>query len=235
MAFPSSELLSNKQAANVKGRILMATLKDLKQAVIEGEEEEVESLTQDAIDEGIDVQEILNDGLLAGMDVVGKEFKEGSMFVPEVMMTAAAMKAGVDIIKPLLGDAGAGEKKGTIVLGTVAGDLHDIGKKLVAILFDSQGYEVIDLGFDVPVENFVEAAESNSADVIGMSALLTTTMPVMGEVVQALDSAGVRDKYKVIIGGAPVTQEFSDEIGADGYSADAQSAVELADSLLGLA
>lgn len=213
----------------------MSTLKDLKDAVIDGKEEDVEELTRQAIDEGIDASEILSDGLLAGMDVVGKAFKAGDMFVPEVMMTADAMKVGVEMIRPMLGAGTGDEKKGKIVLGTVAGDLHDIGKKLVAILFDSQGYEVIDLGFDVPVENFVEAAEANSADLIGMSALLTTTMPVMGEVVAALNDAGVRDKYKVIIGGAPVTQEFSDEIGADGYTADAQSAVDFANELLGIA
>lgn len=210
----------------------MATLDKLKDAVIDGEDELVEELTQKAIDEGLDVQVILNEGLVGGMDVVGQAFKKGEMFVPEVMMTAAAMKAGVDLLRPLLGAGGDVKKKGTIVLGTVEGDLHDIGKKLVAIMFDSQGYNVIDCGMDVPIDTFISEAESNNADVIGMSALLTTTMPVMGKLVEELNSRGIRDKYKVIIGGAPVTQAYSDEIGADGFSPDAQSAVDLANSLI---
>ncbi len=212
----------------------MATLDDLKKAVIDGEDVLVEELTQKAIDEGVSPEVILNDGLIGGMDVVGQAFKDGTMFVPEVMMTAAAMKCGVELLRPLLGGKEQAGKKGTIVLGTVEGDLHDIGKKLVAIMFDSQGYNVIDCGMDVPVDTFITEAESNGASVIGMSALLTTTMPVMGQLIDELKARGIRDKYKVIIGGAPITQEYSDEIGADGYSTDAQSAVELANRLIGV-
>jgi 5-methyltetrahydrofolate--homocysteine methyltransferase len=211
----------------------MSTLKDLKDAVMSGEEEDVAELTQQAIDEGIAADEILNDGLIAGMNVVGKKFKDGEMFVPEVLMTAAAMKEGVELIRPLLGaGAEAASKKATIVLATVEGDLHDIGKNLVVIMFDSQGYNAVNAGMDVPPDDIIQAAIDNDAQIIGLSALLTTTMPVMKEVVDKLKERGLRDRFKVIIGGAPVTQEFSDEIGADGYSADAQSAVDLAESLL---
>lgn len=212
----------------------MSTLTDLKNAVIEGEDEITLELTQQAIDEGVEPLEIISDGLIAGMDVVGKRFKDGEMFVPEVLMTATAMKGGIELVKPLLAE-GSLESRATVVMGTVHGDLHDIGKNLVAIMFDSQGYNVIDAGMDVPVEKFISCIKENDAVLVGLSALLTTTMPVMSEVVKALEAEGLRDKVKVIIGGAPVTQAYADEIGADGYSPDAPSAVELADRLLELA
>lgn len=211
----------------------MSTLSELKDAVIDGDDELVLELTKKAVDEGSDPMEIINDGLIGGMNVVGKEFKEGTMFVPQVLMTANAMKMGVEELRPLLKE-GDISSKATVVFGTVKGDLHDIGKNLVAIMFDSQGYEVINVGMDVPTEKFIEAVKEHNATLVGMSALLTTTMPEMPIVIKALEEAGLRDQVKVIIGGAPVTQEYSDEIGADGYSPDAQSAVELADKLLGL-
>lgn len=208
----------------------MAILDDLKQATMDGEEELVIELTQKAIDEGIDPMEIINDGLIAGMGVVGARFKAGEMFVPQVLMTANAMKGGVELATALLGGESATDKP-TVVLGTVEGDLHDIGKNLVVIMFEAQGYDVIDVGMDVSVDTFINAAKENDAKLIGMSALLTTTMPVMPALIEKLKEEGIRDDYKVIIGGAPVTQEYADEIGADGYSADAQSAVELSESL----
>ena len=211
----------------------MLTLSELKNAVIDGDDEKTLELTKKAADEGAEPMKIINDGLIAGMSVVGKEFKEGNMFVPQVLMTANAMKGGVEYLRPMLKEDEA-SGKATVVMGTVRGDLHDIGKNLVAIMFDSQGYDVVNVGTDVSAEKFIEAVKENDAVLVGMSALLTTTMPEMSVVIDAFKGASLRDKVKVIIGGAPVTQEYADEIGADGYSADAQSAVELADGLLSL-
>jgi len=165
------------------------------------------------------------------MNVVGEKFKNNEFYVPEVLIAARAMHGGMDIVKPLLADSGA-VSKGKVVIGTVKGDLHDIGKNLVAMMLEGGGFDVIDLEVDVPAEKFVEAAQSQSAHVIALSALLTTTMPGMKDTIDALAEAGLRDSVKVIIGGAPVTQNYSDEIGADGYAPDAASAVDLVRSLL---
>ncbi|MDI3517121.1 MAG: hypothetical protein PWP09_1187 [Thermotogota bacterium] len=204
----------------------METLRKLRDSLIEGEVEEVKRYTRQALDEGIPAKTILDQGLVAGMDVVGVKFREGEYFLPEVLLCAKAMHAGLDILKPLL--AGEGEKSvGTIVLGTVKGDLHDIGKRIVKAMLEGAGYEVIDIGVDVDAEKFVENVKKYKPLVLGMSALLTTTMRYMKTVIDALQDEGIRDKVKIIVGGAPVNEEFAKLIGADGYAPNASEAVDL--------
>lgn len=210
----------------------MAILEDIALAVEKGDEVSVGELTQKAVSEGIAATEILDNGLVAGMNVVGEKFKNNEVFIPEVLVSARAMKAGMKIVRPLLAEANVASK-GTIVVGTVKGDLHDIGKNIVGMLLEGAGYQVVDLGTDVTREQFMEVVEKQSAGVIGMSALLTTTMTYMKDVIQAVDDAGLRDKVKVIIGGAPITQSYADEIKADGYAPDAASAVDLVKGILG--
>ncbi len=209
----------------------MADLQALAEAVIAGNRDETVRLTQAAVDEGVDVQDIINQGLIAGMNVVGEKFKNNEFYVPEVLIAARAMHAGMDVIKPLIAESDI-QPRGKIVIGTVKGDLHDIGKNLVKMMLEGGGYEVIDLEVDVPPEKFVEAVNEQAPQILALSALLTTTMPAMKDTIDALSDAGVRDKVKVMIGGAPVTQSYADEIGADGYAPDAASAVDLANSLL---
>ncbi len=208
----------------------MADLQALAEAVINGQKEEAERLTQEAIDEGVRPGMIINEGLIAGMSVVGEKFKNNEFYVPEVLIAARAMQSAMNHVKPLLVE-GEIEARGTVAIGTVKGDLHDIGKNLVAMMLEGGGYDIIDLEVDVSPEQFVEAAEGG-ANVIALSALLTTTMPSMKDTVDALVEAGIRDQVKVIIGGAPVTQSYADEIGADGYAPDAASAVDLVGELL---
>ena len=174
---------------------------------------------------------IISEGLIAGMSVVGKKFKAGDMFMPEVLMSAKAMAAGIEIVKPLIAEEDV-PTSGKVVIGTVEGDLHDIGKNLVVIMLESSGYEVVNLGVDIPPQKFVEAVREHKPQVLGLSALLTTTMLAMKDTIDELKEAGVRGDLKVIIGGAPVTADFAEEIGADGYAPDGPSAVELADKLL---
>lgn len=212
---------------------MSAVLDYIKNSVIAGDDEKILQDVQMAIDMKEDPITIINDGLIAGMNEVGVRFKSGDMFVPEVLLAAQTMHAGVTLVQPLIKE-GDMPNKGTIVLGTVKGDLHDIGKKLVAMMFDSNGYTVIDVGFDVPTEKFVAAVKENNADLIGMSALLTTTMLEMGKVVEALKAAGLRDQVKILIGGAPVTAEYAKEIGADAYAPDAGTGTELANKFLGV-
>jgi 5-methyltetrahydrofolate--homocysteine methyltransferase len=207
-------------------------LSTISTAVIEGNLDDMVDLTEDALDEGLDAQEILNQGLMSGMDYVGAEFKAGNMFVPEVLRSARAMQASMDILKPLLAESGV-KMMGKILLGTVKGDLHDIGKNLVGMMCEGAGFEVKDLGKDVAPESFVEAVKEFEPDVLGMSALLTTTMRAMEHTIKALEEAGVRDKVKVMVGGAPVTQSFADQIGADGYASNAASAAEMARKFVG--
>jgi 5-methyltetrahydrofolate--homocysteine methyltransferase len=202
-------------------------LSEISTAVIEGNVDDIEELTDDALDEGLDAKQILDEGLMPGMDHVGVEFKAGNMFVPEVLRSARVMHASMDIIKPLLA-ASDTKMAGKVLLGTVKGDLHDIGKNLVAMMCEGAGFEVKDLGKDITPEQFVDAVKEFEPDVVGMSALLTTTMRSMEHTIKALEEAGVRDKVKVMIGGAPVTQSFADQIGADGYASNAASAAELA-------
>ena len=211
----------------------MADLKALAEAIISGNQEEARRLTQQALDEGVPAEQVLNEGLIAGMQVVGEKFKRNEFYVPEVLIAARAMKAAMELLRPLLAQSNAATR-GTVVIGTVRGDLHDIGKNLVAMMLEGGGFRVVDLGVDVAPEKFAEAVQAENAQIVGLSALLTTTMPAMKDTIEALEQAGVRDKVKVIIGGAPVTQEYADEIGADGYAPDAASAVDKAKELLGV-
>ena len=203
----------------------------LSNSVIQGNAAEVAELTREAVDEEVKPTEIINQGLINGMNVVGKRFKAGDMFVPEVLMAAKAMKGGMELVQPLLVE-GEMEEAGRVVLGTVAGDLHDIGKNLVGMMMESGGLEVTDLGTDVEADEFVECIREVKPHVLGMSALLTTTMLEMKDVIEVLEEEGLRDDVKVIVGGAPVTREFADEIGADGWAPDAASAKDLAFELL---
>ena len=204
----------------------MADFEKLSESVIKGEEEKVKELVQEAINDGLEPSEIINQGLISGMNVVGKRFKEGDMFVPEVLLSARSMKGGMELVKPLLVE-GEMEEAGIVLLGTVEGDLHDIGKNLVGMMMESGGLEVINLGTDVTAEEFAEAVREHKPDVLGMSALLTTTMLEMQNTIEVLIEEGLRDSVKVIVGGAPVTKEFADEIGADGWAPDAASAKDL--------
>ncbi len=209
----------------------MAKYQDLADAIIAGDNVKSKEITQKLVDQGVSAIEILNEGLVPGMDVVGAKFKANEMYIPEVLIAARAMHAAMDIIKPLLSASGA-DMKGTVVIGTVQGDLHDIGKNLVAMMLEGGGFTVVDVGVDVPSEKFVEEAKKNNAQIVGLSALLTTTMPVMKDVITALRSDSQTKDVKVMVGGAPLTQEYADSIGANGYAPDASSAVDLAKSLI---
>ena len=206
-------------------------LEQMQKDLYDGKADEVGTATQKALDEGMSAQEILSDGLIGGMDEVGKDFKAGDLFIPEVLMSAKAMHAGMAVLRPLLAESGA-LSLAKIVIGTVAGDLHDIGKNLVGMMLEGAGFEIIDMGADVSPEKFVEAVRAEGADLVGMSALLTTTMPGMKATIEALTEAGLRDHVKVIVGGAPVTASFAEGIGADAYAPDAASAVDTARSLV---
>lgn len=202
-------------------------IEEISEFLQKGRSKNVKKLVEEALNQGIDPKVILNDGLLAGMMVVGGKFKRNEVFVPEVLVAARAMNAGVSILEPRLVEVG-NEPVGRAVVGTVKGDLHDIGKNLVIMMMKAAGFEVVDLGTDVEAAAFVDKAEEIGADVIGMSALLTTTMPNMKGVIDELNARGLRSKYVVMIGGAPVTQSFADQIGADYYTEDATSAAETA-------
>ena len=206
-------------------------LQQMQKDLYSGKVEEVKKEVKKALDEGLSAQEILNQGLLTGMEKVGKDFKAGDLFIPEVLICAKAMHAGLDVLRPLLVGSEA-TLLGKIVIGTVAGDLHDIGKNLVSMMLVGAGFEVIDLGVSVPPEKFVETAIAKGAQLIGMSALLTTTMPSMKTTIEALAKAGLRDRVKVLVGGAPVTANFANSFGADGYAPDAVSAVDMARDLI---
>ncbi len=209
----------------------MADLQPLAEALIKGDRNKVVELTKKAIADKVAAKEILEQGLIAGMNVVGKRFKANEIYVPEVLIAARAMKGGMEILQPELVKAGV-KPIATVVLGTVKGDLHDIGKNLVGMMLTGGGLKVVDIGTDVSAEKFVEACKKENAQLCAMSALLTTTMPQMTSVVKAMKESGV--KTKSMIGGAPVTQNFADEIGADGYAPDAASAVDIARKLLGI-
>lgn len=205
----------------------MSILTDISENLQKGKAKVVKELVQQAIDEGIPVQQILNDGLLAGMDVVGEKFKNNEVFVPEVLVAARAMNMGAQLLKPLMQETGV-EAKGKVCIGTVRGDLHDIGKNLVKMMMEGKGLEVIDLGTDVSPETYVQTAIDQNCQIICCSALLTTTMNTMEEVVKKVEEAGIHDKVKIMVGGAPVTQTFCDQIGADCYTPDAASAADAA-------
>ena len=203
-------------------------------AVLEGDRDSVPGLIDKGLDEGKTAKELLDNGLIVGMDEVGVRFKRGDMFVPEVLMSAEAMKAGMAPLRPLLAEAEE-EMLGTVLLGTVEGDLHDIGKNLVGMMCEGAGFEMVNLGFDVPPEDFIQGIKEHQPHIVGMSALLTTTMRAMGHTIKAIEEAGLRDQVKVMVGGAPVDAEFAERIGADGYGSNAPSAADLAKKLVGAA
>ena len=185
-----------------------------------------------ALEAKIPPSKILSDGLVAGMDVVGEKFRRDELFMPEVLISAKAMKSGMEVLRPKLIESGS-KLAGKVVLGTVKGDLHDIGKNLVGMLLEGAGYQVIDLGVDVPSEKFVESVKADQPQIVGLSAILTTTMPKMKEVIESLEESGMRNQVKVIVGGAPITEKFANDIKADGYAPDAASAVEKVRKLIG--
>jgi len=215
------------------GSFMAEVLEQLAKELFAGNAKAVAELTSKALTEGLKPSEILNDGLIKGMSEVGVKFKANEIYVPEVLIAARAMKAGMEILKPKLAESGV-EPVAKMIIGTVKGDLHDIGKNLVAMMMEGAGFEIIDLGIDVPAEKFIQAVKENHPQVVGMSALLTTTMVQIRENIKAFQEAGVRNNVKVLIGGAPVTQKFTDEVGADGYAPDAASAVDKAKELLGI-
>lgn len=210
----------------------MADLESLKQMIIEGADSAPQA-TQALIDGGASARDVLDQALLPGMDIVGAQMKSGEMFIPEVLLSARTMQSCLDVIKPLMDD-GADEGLGTIVIGTVEGDMHDIGKNLVAMLLSGTGFQVVNLGKGITPAEFVKAVEEHEADILGLSALLTTTLPKMPETLQALKDAGLREKVKVIVGGAPVSAEWAEEIGADAYGANASLGVEKCKELIDL-
>jgi len=207
-------------------------LQNIVSNLYDGEEETVAALVQEALDQGVTPEEILAGGLVAGMDAVGRDFKAGDLFVPEVLIAARAMHAGMNVLRPLLAESDV-PSAGKYLIGTVKGDQHDIGKNLVKMMLEGAGFETIDLGVDVDPADFVDAVREHQPQLLGMSALLTTTMPAMKSTVEALEEAGLRDSVKVMIGGAPVTAAYAEQIGADGYAPDAASAVDVARSLAG--
>ena len=209
----------------------MTEFNSITDSLIAMDEKKLTELVQDVLDQGVSAKEILNEDLIRGMDIVGEKMESGDMFIPEVLNSAKAMSAAVEILKPLLGDEGI-STAGKVVVGTVKGDLHDIGKNLVTMMLESAGFEVYDLGIDVPPEKFIAAVKEKEADLLGLSALLTTTMPMMKQTIDAIVESGLRDSVKVIVGGAPVNQGFAEKIGANGYAPDAGSAVRLAKALL---
>jgi len=207
-------------------------LNEIKDAVINGDHAEIEDLVKGAIDDGVDFNEIVNDAMIPAMDVVGKRFTEHQIFVPEMLVSAFTMKKGLELIKLLL-DGGETQSKGTIVMCTVKGDIHDIGKNLVVMMLEGAGFQVIDLGVDITVEKLIQKLEEIKPDVLGLSALLTTTMPEMKKLIDELAARGLRDHVKVMIGGAPVNAAFAEKIGADAYGEDAAEAVEISRRLIG--
>ncbi len=210
------------------------SINEIKEAIIDGLQKVVPGKVQQALDEGIDPETILNKAMIDAMSEVGQLFEDGEFFVPEMLVAARAMAAGMDILKPYLQQADI-KSTGKVILGTVQGDLHDIGKNLVGMMLEGAAFEVIDLGTDVPPEKFVEAVKESGAQIVAMSALLTTTMPAMKTTIEALENAGVRDRIKVMVGGAPLSDQYAKEINADGYSSDANRAVSLAKSLISAA
>ena len=206
-------------------------LQEMAAGLIEGDDDVVDEITQQQLARGVEATEIMDDGLIAGMGIVGIKFRENIIFVPEVLSCARAMKAGMAHIEPILSASGI-ESIAKVIMGTVKGDLHDIGKNLCIMMLRGAGFEVIDLGVDTSPDEFLDAVEDNEAELMGMSALLTTTMPNMGRTIEAFIDAGMRDDVQIMVGGAPVTQEFADDMGADGYGKDAVACVELAKRLL---
>lgn len=211
----------------------MQDLEQLKQAILTGDAKTSRNVTEAALADGVEPMRLVNDFMVPAMDEVGRRFECNEYFVPELLLSARAMKSALELIRPLLAKSGI-QPAGRVAIGTVKGDLHDIGKNLVAAMFEGGGFEVIDLGVNVAPERFIDAIKAKNANVIAMSALLTTTMPSMKTTIEALKTAGVRDQVKVFVGGAPITQKYADDIGADGYSDNAPGAVALAKKALGI-
>ena len=209
----------------------MSLIQEMSEFLQKGRAKNVKTLVQQALDEGIDPKEILNDGLLGGMMIIGDKFKKNEVFVPEVLVAARAMNAGLSILEPELVKVG-NEPIGRVVIGTVKGDLHDIGKNIVSMMIKGAGFEIYDIGVDADADKFIDKAEEVGADIIAISALLTTTMPEMKGVIDRLEERGLRDKYVVMVGGAPVNQSFADQIGADYYTEDATSAANTAKEIM---
>ena len=209
----------------------MVNLDVISEVLQRGDAEKVGELVKKALEENFAPKKILEDGLIKGMDIIGAKFKRNEVYVPEVLIAARAMRVGMEVLRPKLTETGV-KSIGKVIIGTVKGDLHDIGKNLVKMMLEGAGFEVIDLGVDVSAEKFVEAVKEHQPNIIGMSALLTTTMVNMPEVIKALEVAGLRDKVKVMVGGAPITQNYANQIGADGYSPDAASATDKAKTFL---
>jgi methylmalonyl-CoA mutase cobalamin-binding domain/chain len=206
-------------------------VKQMHDDLYDGLADEIAEGTQILLDRGWAAERVLNEALVEGMRIVGIDFRDGILFVPEVLLAANAMKAGMELLRPLLAETGA-ERMGTVVIGTVKGDIHDIGKNLVAMMLEGAGFEVVDLGINNPVENYLAALEEHKPDILGMSALLTTTMPYMKVVIDELEAKGLRDKYIVMVGGAPLNEEFGKAVGADAYCRDAAVAAETAQALV---
>ncbi len=203
----------------------MSILDEMNTSVIEGDRDKVEELTRQALDQGVEVKTILSQGLIAPMDVVGQRFESGELFIPEMIVAGEAMARGLNILRPLFKESGI-KPQGTVVIGTVEGDMHSIGKSLASMMMEGAGFKMVDLGVSVSPERFVKSVKEEGAQLVGMSALLTTTMPAMKATIEALKEAGLLDKVKTLIGGAPVTQEYADKIGADGYAPDAATGVK---------
>lgn len=203
----------------------MSLLDKMNTSIIEGDRDKVEELTRQALEQGIEVKAILNEGMIAAMDVVGQRFESGEMFIPEMIVAGEAMTRGLNILRPLFKESGI-KPQGTVVIGTVKGDVHSIGKSLASMMMEGAGFKIIDLGVNVSPEQFVNSVREEGAQLVGMSALLTTTMPLMKATIDALKEAGLLDKVKTLIGGAPITQEYADKIGADGYAPDAATGVK---------
>jgi 5-methyltetrahydrofolate--homocysteine methyltransferase len=208
-------------------------LEEISVQLVKGDASGVKELTEKALVQGVSAVKVLNVGLVSGMNIVGEKFKNNEFFIPEVLIAARAMKAGMEIIRPLLVEAEV-KARGKVIVGTVKGDLHDIGKNIVAMMLEGAGFEVINMGTDVTIEKIMEHMEKDPPDVVGLSALLTTTMVYMRDVIQALENAKLKERVKVIIGGAPITQAYADEINADGYAPDAASSVDLVKGLLNI-
>ena len=206
-------------------------LEEIKNAIIGGKHDQIEALVQKAIDSGADLNELINDGMISAMDVVGQKYSRNEIYVPEMLVAAVTMKKGIDLINPLL-KSDERESRGTIIMCTVKGDIHDIGKNLVIMMLQGAGFDVVDLGVDLSADKVVEEVRKMKPDILGMSALLTTTMPEIKTVIEALKEQGIRDSIKVMVGGAPVNQEWADKVGADGYGADAGQAVDVARKLM---
>lgn len=207
-------------------------LEQLQDDLYNGRVDEVRADTENALRDSISASVVLNQGLISGMEQVGKDFKQGTLFIPEVLLSANAMHAGLEVLRPLLAQS-EHQPMGKVVIGTVVGDLHDLGKNLVSMMLQGAGFEVVDLGIDVSPESFVEAVSTRGADLLGMSALLTTTMPAMKRTIEGLEKSGLRNQVKVLVGGAPVTPDFAKKIGADAFAPDAVTAVDVARELIG--